>query len=1039
MKKILSILILILMCATSVSSINNSTWIGNNEVNGTYIDDLNITETNQTILNDTEIIEIIDINETEEPVIEEQTEEYIIQEKYDTQAWWNTEWDHYKPLILNSSQVPSTLTNFTVLINITDTDLRDDAQPDGDDIVFVLTDNTTTLSHEIEYYDGGNGTLVAWVKIPSLAHDSNTIINMYYGNDTCGSQEDIPNAWDDDYEGVYHLVDATDSKWTHNGTNQGATFGTHWMGGYADFEDDEGDWINIGDTATYNSLHDKDKTLEMYVMPDVFGQPGGTFDRYLSLEADSFSGLWYTTTNGYQFRVSLTSQNAYAGSNNAVEDVWVYLTGVFNMSEEDTGLYVNGTFDEWNATALAGVEKDAGRFDGIASCDGTNNVADIVVTEVRISSGIRSANWILTSYNTIINGTDNGFFSVGSEKNAPAGENHLPKIEMPTPANNSANVIKSTSTLTIYINDTDGDGINYTIETNNSNDIGSQYNWTSEEAEGLKTCSISGLQYSTTYKWWVNATDNSSDNTSSNWTKAMFTFTVQDKTSFVAYGSSSFGAKLNTTKEPQNDTIVMRNPNPAHQQGNVLVTQATWNITIKDPEGDTFNWSIEVSNGDSNNSNDDTNGSKFVELTTPLNYNTEYTVWVNGTDSGNGTSVNNTYNFTTEPPMVFELYGSSSFGAKVDVEADYPEVTDINPNNGSTGVDMYVQLSVTIDEPQDDKFNVTWKTNATGPWTILQYNDTCTDGTFTYRATFANASTTKYWWRLELNDSNNNWYNATYHFTTKSYTWGDWSDPWTFNYSVSHPTSLTATAWNQSAINLSWVYSDAGIDSVVLVMNESGWNTYPNAVDNGTELYNGTNKTFNQTGLSKATTYYYSIWGYNITENNYSLEYDSAQGTTQGDIGISLEYPNNKSTGISRPPINISVGLTGSGLDVYIYFWNRTPATETWSLLANWIGGSAGRYEVLNLDTINGTNEFIWGNTTMYWSVNVTDGASWLNKSYWYNTTGSRYDIDNNDNVFVGDLSEVWANRGGTFDGYYDTDNNDNIFVGDLSTIWANR
>ena len=482
----------------------------------------------------------------------------------------------------------------------------------------------------------------------------------------------------------------------------------------------------------------------------------------------------------------------------------------------------------------------------------------------------------------------------------------------------------------------------------------------------------------------------------------------------------------------------MNNPNPSDTESDVSINQATWNITIKDPDGDTFNWTIEVSNGDSNSSNDDTNGSKLVDLTTPLSYSTTYNIWVNATDAVNGTWTNNTYNFTTEDQLTFTSYDTSTFGVKTDVQGTNPIISSVYPTNDSSNINMYVLLNTTIDEPQNQNFNITWKSNSTGIWEVIQYNDTCTDGTYSCRAVFANASSTKFWWRLEVNDSEGLWTNETYHFTTTSYTWGDWSDVWVFNFTIEHPTSLIATAWNQSAINLSWVMND-GVDTAVLIVNESGWTNYPNAVTNGTELYNGTNLTFNHTGLSKATTYYYSIWGYNITENNYSLEYDSAQGTTQGDIGISLEYPNNKSTGISRPPINISVGLTGSGLDVYIYFWNRTPATETWSLLANWIGGSVGRYEVLNLDTINGTNEFIWGNTTMYWSVNVTDGASWLNKSYWYNTTGSRYDIDNNDNVFVGDLSEVWANRGGTFDGYYDTDNNDNIFVGDLSTIWANR
>jgi len=80
-----------------------------------------------------------------------------------------------------------------------------------------------------------------------------------------------------------------------------------------------------------------------------------------------------------------------------------------------------------------------------------------------------------------------------------------------------------------------------------------------------------------------------------------------------------------------------------------------------------------------------------------------------------------------------------------------------------------------------------------------------------------------------------------------------------------------------------------------------------------------------------------------------------------------------------------------------------------------------------------------WGNTSYWWSVNVTDGNLWVNRTYEYKTDHSRYDVDLNGNVFVGDLSSVWANRGLGYLGLYDVDANDNIFVGDLSAIWANR
>jgi hypothetical protein len=60
-------------------------------------------------------------------------------------------------------------------------------------------------------------------------------------------------------------------------------------------------------------------------------------------------------------------------------------------------------------------------------------------------------------------------------------------------------------------------------------------------------------------------------------------------------------------------------------------TSLIWQIPITDKDADTFNWSIECSNEQSNSSNDDTNGTKTLSVS-GLEYDTQYTVWVNATD-----------------------------------------------------------------------------------------------------------------------------------------------------------------------------------------------------------------------------------------------------------------------------------------------------------------------------------------------------------------------------------------------------------------------
>ena len=62
-------------------------------------------------------------------------------------------------------------------------------QSNGNDIVFTASDGTTKLSHEIESFTQGTGTLVAWVNVPSLPNSTNTTIYMYYGNLTVSNQQ----------------------------------------------------------------------------------------------------------------------------------------------------------------------------------------------------------------------------------------------------------------------------------------------------------------------------------------------------------------------------------------------------------------------------------------------------------------------------------------------------------------------------------------------------------------------------------------------------------------------------------------------------------------------------------------------------------------------------------------------------------------------------------------------------------------------------------------------------------------------------------
>ena len=105
-----------------------------------------------------------------------------------TYAWTNG-YNYRKTITFDEAEITGTtdLTNFPVLISLTDTSLRTVANggrvtnASGFDIIFTDTSDTQ-LNHEIESYNATTGVIVMWVKIPTLSYNTDTDIYMYYGN-----------------------------------------------------------------------------------------------------------------------------------------------------------------------------------------------------------------------------------------------------------------------------------------------------------------------------------------------------------------------------------------------------------------------------------------------------------------------------------------------------------------------------------------------------------------------------------------------------------------------------------------------------------------------------------------------------------------------------------------------------------------------------------------------------------------------------------------------------------------------------------------
>jgi hypothetical protein len=198
------------------------------------------------------------------------------------------------------------------------------------------------------------------------------------------------------------------------------------------------------------------------------------------------------------------------------------------------------------------------------------------------------------------------------------GENSAPTISSPDPADTDSDVSIDLNQLSFSITDTDGDLLNWTIET--SPDIGSSSG--NNEGNGTKTCSIAGVAYDTVYMWFVNASDGSE------WMNESFTFS--------------------TGSDPSNRDPVISNPIPSNQSSNVDITIDQVSVTITDPDEDEFSYSIEGFYLVDSSNGGEFNGTKTADVISPLPFDTMITWFVNASDGLNSSQAS--FVFSTRLP-----------------------------------------------------------------------------------------------------------------------------------------------------------------------------------------------------------------------------------------------------------------------------------------------------------------------------------------------------------------------------------------------------
>ncbi len=313
--------------------------------------------------------------------------------------------ENRKKFIIESDSVSgsSNLTDFPVLISITDSDFAFNASPtvgtnnsNGFDIAFSAADGTTALDFELESYNSGTGEIVFWVRFPTLSTSIDTQFFIYYGDSGITTDQSTTSTWDSNYQLVMHMDGgATESDGTSNG-NDGTENGTGGVatvagqiGDARDFERADADFIQVADDASIDITGNV--TISFWFNQESAETPDFVSKGInLSYEA--------ATRNGIRTRFRKNGANTLTTSaaNPLSNATWVYLNYV--QSSSGMSIYQNGTIVASNTNTAAFIANNDPLYIS-RSADAVDGIMD----EVRISNTDRSADWIITEYKNQLN------------------------------------------------------------------------------------------------------------------------------------------------------------------------------------------------------------------------------------------------------------------------------------------------------------------------------------------------------------------------------------------------------------------------------------------------------------------------------------------------------------------------------------------------------------------------------------------------------------------------------------------------------------
>jgi hypothetical protein len=554
-------------------------------------------------------------------------------------------YNHRKKFKVNNASVSgaSNLTNFPVLVKLTDTDLRstgnggDVESPNGYDIVFTSSDGSTLLNHELEGYNASTGEIIFWVRFPTLSPTSDTEFFLYYGNAAQTTDQSVSSTWDSNYQMVLHMDNVSDATSKgNNGTNHGTSSTSGVIGNARRFQENNNNYISIADASSLDLT--TDITISLWVNADNFGTTPDLLTK--GTYTDAYS-TWIRSNGTLRLA---TDGNTLTSSNSISQGSYAYVT--FTKTTSGRAIYINGV--------LRGNDNTGTNFstnNDPLTITSSSYPINGTIDEVRISNIARDADWISTEYNN--QNSPGTFITELPDPPTLAGIETSPQSFFSGGSSvfvTSALTISHPSTANLQSAEVEitGGFVNTEDELAFTNQNGITGNWIATSGK----LSLSGTATLAEYQTALRAvTYNNTNNSSPNQNTRTISFTVND-------GSN--------------------NSNTISRTLNIISTYSDLSTDISNP---VFHYDAQDVNGDLNTNNQPGDG-------------TSVGTWGDRSDDamGSGTDLSATNGTASQQPLFNSDYLGERGGLLWDGSNDYLAP----PNNNLLNTNTFTQKSFAV-------------------------------------------------------------------------------------------------------------------------------------------------------------------------------------------------------------------------------------------------------------------------------------------------------------------------------------------------------